>query len=59
MLGLYNPPLSIYSLFDHLSLFRSHLGEFGATGATGANPYILGAAMSATSNLHHLVVVDN
>ena len=42
------------------------MDEFGATGATGAtgsigaigaNPYIIGATMSATSNLHQLVVV--
>ena len=45
MLGLFNPPLTKYSLIDHLAKLRSHLLEFGATmnigsisaiGATGA-----------------------
>ena len=32
-------------------------GSIGAISATSANPYILGATLSATNNLQQLVVV--
>ena len=73
ILPLYPFPFIVYfvifpSLGGHLSPYWSFgatmnigsIGAIGATsviGATSANPYMLGATLSATNNLHQLVVV--